>query len=99
MLSIHLRPPDIENRQFPGHWEGLRPRDGFTQTTDFEYRVAVYFCDPHSPQQGDSNENMNGLVHRYLPKGTDLSGCNQQQWDAIADEINTRPRERLRVRC
>ena len=160
MLSIHLRPPEIEDRQFPGHWEGdlikgagnasavgtlvertsrllmlvklPHPKpasaanvlQAFTdklnsiaqpmrlsmtydqgremalhKTLTKQTGIAVYFCDPHSPWQRGSNENINGLVRQYLPKSTDLSGYTQQQLDAIADEINARPRKGLGVRC
>ena len=57
--------------------------------------VVVYFCDPHRPWQRGSNENTNGLVRQYLPKGTDLSGYSQEQLDAIAEQVRNRPRKRL----
>ena len=159
MLSIHVRPPEIEDRQFPGHWEGdlikgagnasavgtlvertsrlvmliklphpnpasaANVLQAFTdkllsiavpmrQSMTYDQGramvrhkelakaagIAVYLCDPHSPWQRGSNENMNGLVRQYLPKGTDLSGYSQEQLDAIADEINNRPRKGLGVR-
>ena len=60
--------------------------------------IALYFCDLHSPWQRGSNESMFGLVRQYLPKGTDLSIYSQEQLDAIADEINNRPRKGLGVR-
>ncbi len=159
MLSIHVRPPEVEDRQFPGHWEGdlikgagnasavgtlvertsrllmlvklpafkpasaanvmqaftdkllgiaqpMRQSMTYDQGKEMALHkqltantgVAVYFCDPHSPWQRGSNENMNGLVRQYPPKGMDLSIYSQEQLDAIADEINNRPRKGLRVR-
>ena len=156
LLSIHVRPPEIEDRQFPGHWEGdlikgagnqsavgtlverhtrllmlvklphpnpataahvlqafteklnqiaqpMRKTLTYDRGREMAHHVqltantgvAVYFCDPHSPWQRGTNENTNGLVRQYLPKGTDLSGYSQEQLDAIADEMNGRPRKTL----
>jgi IS30 family transposase len=150
MVSIHVRPPEVNDRVMPGHWEGdfikgagnkssvgvlvertSRPvllarmedataasalagfsaklnsiaapmRQSFTYDQGKEMTrhadlvaqtgVKVYFCDPHSPWQRGTCENTNGLLRQYLPKGTDLSVYSQDDLDAIADSLNTRPR-------
>jgi transposase, IS30 family len=66
----------------------------FTYTTG----VQVYFADPHAPWQRGSNENTNGLLREFFPKGTDLSQCTSEQIQAAEDNLNNRPRKRLRFR-
>jgi len=157
MVSIHDRPPEVEERLVPGHWEGdlikgagnrsavgtlVERTTLFTVLSKMENAsaeaalsgfshvlnrieaqtrlsltydqgremaahqrltaatgVKVYFADPHSPWQRGLNENTNGLLRQYLPKGSDLSEHSQETLDAIAWKLNTRPRKSLGFRC
>jgi IS30 family transposase len=69
----------------------LVDRKRFGLATDFK----VYFCDPQSPWQRGSNENTNGLLRQYFPKGTDLSVHSQAKLNAVARQLNDRPRKTL----
>ena len=157
MVSIHERPPEVDERLVPGHWEGDLIKGAYNRsavgtlverTTLFtvlsrmndasaesalsgfsrvlnrieaqkrlsltydqgremsEHQrltdatgVKVYFADPHSPWQRGINENTNGLLRQYLPKGSDLSVFTQKELDAIAWKLNTRPRKSLGFKC
>jgi len=57
--------------------------------------IQVYFCDAHAPWQRGSNENANGLLRDYFPKGSDLSAASPEELQRVADEINARPRKTL----
>ena len=63
-----------------------------------ETGVEVYFCDPRSPWQRGSNENTNGLLRQYFPKGKSLAGVTQAELDEVARKLNDRPRQTLGFR-
>ena len=153
MVMISERPPEVEDRAVPGHWEGdllmggrtsaiatlverqtrycqlvalpegsgaVKVADALKQSISAlpaelrrsltwdqgsemgEHRrfsvdsgVEVYFCDPRSPWQRGSNENTNGLLRQYFPKGESLAGLSQERLDEIAEKLNRRPRKTL----
>jgi len=72
----------------------MADHERFSLATD----IKVYFCDPQSPWQRGSNENTNGLLRQYFPKGMDLSNVHQNRLNAVAKRLNERPRETLQFR-
>jgi transposase, IS30 family len=153
MVMISERPPEVDSRAVPGHWEGDLLMGGRTSaiatlverqtrylqlvalpegteaervcealaasiTTlpaqlrrsltwdqghemsehrrfSVETGVEVYFCDPRSPWQRGSNENTNGLLRQYFPRGESLAGVGQEGLDEVAEKLNGRPRKTL----
>jgi len=92
-LSKHVRKLPLELRRSLTWDRGKEMADhkNFTIATN----VQVYFCDPRSPWQRGSNENTDGLLRQYFPKGTDLSAYSQAYLDKIALRLNQRPRKTL----
>jgi len=74
-----------------GWWQG----HGRPQASTIATYIKVYFCDPQSPWQCGSNENINGKLLNYFPKGTDLSVHSQVELNAVARQLNKRPRKTL----
>jgi IS30 family transposase len=88
---IQRLPPSLKQSLTWDRGKEMAQHKQFTIATD----VQVYFCDPQSPWQRGSNENTNGLLRQYFPKGMDLSQVTQQQLNAVANKLNTRPRRTL----
>jgi IS30 family transposase len=92
-LARHIRklPTELRRSLTWDRGREMKHHKDFTVATD----VKVYFCDPSSPWQRGSNENTNGLLRQYFPKGTDISGYSQAYLDKIALRLNQRPRKTL----
>ena len=92
-ILISERPASVEDRAVPGHWEGDLILG--LASSAIGTGLDVYFCDPQSPWQRGTNENTNGLLRQYFPKGTDLSAHRASELNAVALALNTRPRKTL----
>jgi IS30 family transposase len=92
--AMQTLPPELRKSLTLDRGSEFSQHARFTVATD----LAVYFCDPRSPWQRGSNENTNGLLRQYFPKGKDVSGYSQAHLNKVARELNMRPRETLGFR-
>ncbi|WP_176026293.1 IS30 family transposase [Robbsia andropogonis] len=92
--QMHKLPRELSKSLTWDRGQELSAHKAFSLATD----MAVYFCDPSSPWQRGTNENTNGLLRQYFPKGTCLSGFSQKELDKIAEKLNTRPRKTLKFK-
>jgi IS30 family transposase len=101
MVSIHQRPPEIDERVINDHWEGdlIKGCRNASAVGTIVERNSLFVPPHHSPRQRGINENTNGFLHQYLPKGIDLSVFSQEDLDAVAWALNTRPRKSLGFKC
>ena len=92
--QAHKLPRELYKSLTWDHGKEMADHQRFSLATG----IKVYFCDPGSPWQRGSNENTNGLLRQYFPKGMDLSNVHQNRLNAVAKRLNGRPRETLQFR-